>query len=126
MHVVYKIWLDLNGMAFGEGPYRLLKGVETTGSLLQAATAMEMTYRKALHLITGCERTLGFALMRRTIGGLHGGGSQLTRRAVKLMVKYEQLRAQAEETLAEAYRKHFGEPAEVLHKVTIRTRKPVK
>ena len=73
MRVVYKIWLDNNGIAFGKGPYRLLLGIKKTGSLRQAALAMEMTYTKALHIIACCERTLGFALARRKIGGLFGG-----------------------------------------------------
>ena len=33
----YKIWLDQDGKAFGQGPYHLLAGIKETGSLSQAA-----------------------------------------------------------------------------------------
>jgi molybdate transport system regulatory protein len=43
MRLIYKIWLEKNqGRAFGEGPYRLLKGVISTGSLMQSASGMGM------------------------------------------------------------------------------------
>lgn len=113
MKVVYKIWLDNDGRAFGEGPYRLLKGVEGTGSLLQAAAALGMAYSKARRLITCCERSLGFALTTRKAGGVSGGGAKVTDDAAELMRKYEKLRAQAEEAIGERYRKHFGEQIEV-------------
>ena len=37
MKVGYKIWLENNGKAFGSGPCELLKGVQETSSLNQAA-----------------------------------------------------------------------------------------
>jgi len=43
MKVVYKIWFENEGKAFGDGPYLLLKGIEKTGSLHQAALGMEMS-----------------------------------------------------------------------------------
>ena len=59
MKLAYKVWLDNEGKAFGEGPYRLLKLVEKTGSLHQAAMEMKMSYRKAwltLRAIRGAAR----------------------------------------------------------------------
>jgi molybdate transport system regulatory protein len=113
MKVVYKIWLDNSGRAFGEGPYRLLKGVEETGSLMKAATSMEMAYSKARRLISCCESSLGFALTTRKAGGVSGGGSNVTNEAARLMRKYEGLRSQAEDAIGETYRKHFGDPVEI-------------
>jgi molybdate transport system regulatory protein len=114
MKIIYKIWLENErGRAFGEGPYRLLRGIQETGSLRKAAFAMGLAYKKARFLITGCERSLGFALTRRKIGGVTGGGSEVTAEAVELMRKHEKLRAEAERTLVEAYEKHFGQSPEV-------------
>ena len=50
MQAVTKIYfLNDNGEKFfGEGPCRLLRLVEQTGSLRAAAAAMEMAYSKAL------------------------------------------------------------------------------
>lgn len=126
MKLIYKIWLrDDSGRAFGEGPYRLLKGVELTGSLLQAAADMGMAYTKARRIILCCERTLGFALTHRKVGGASGGGSEVTPQAFELMSAYESLRAEVEDAIGEAYMRHFGQliPVRVrLHKTVTRKR----
>ena len=73
------IFLDEAGEKFfGEGPCRLLHGVEETGSLRAAAQSMGMAYTKALKLVRRAEGVLGFALTTRTAGGRDGGGSSLT------------------------------------------------
>jgi molybdate transport system regulatory protein len=109
MKLTYKIWLDNNGgSAFGEGPYRLLKGVELTGSLWEAAAGLGMAYSKARRLIQGCERSLGFALTLRKKGGVSGGSSEVTTEAIELMRMYESLRPEIEDAIAETYKKHFG------------------
>ena len=57
------IFLDEAGEKFfGEGPCRLLHGVEETGSLRAAALSMGMAYTKALKLVRRAEGVLGFAL----------------------------------------------------------------
>ena len=72
-------FLDANGEKFfGEGPARLLRGVEKCGSLRSAAMAMEMAYTKALKLVKQAEAALGYPLITRTTGGKDGGGSILT------------------------------------------------
>ena len=77
MKVIYKAWIENNGhIAFGEGPYRLLKGIQETRSLWQAAAAMGMAYSKARRVLSNCERYLGFALTRRKIGGVSGRGAR--------------------------------------------------
>lgn len=55
LKVVFKVWLDNNGQAFGKGPYELLKGVEETDSLHQAANQLGMSYSKAWKLIQTME-----------------------------------------------------------------------
>lgn len=65
MKVTYKVWLDNNGKAFGDGPYELLKRVEKTGSLHQATNQMGMSYSKAWRLIRALEERLGFTLLER-------------------------------------------------------------
>ncbi len=114
MKVIYKLWLEKNGgRAFGEGPYLLLKGVETTGSLRQAAAAMGMAYSKAQRVISCCERSLGFALTHRKAGGVSGGGSEVTNDATELMRKHEALRTDIEGAIGEIYRTHFGQSVQV-------------
>ena len=108
MKVVHKIWLDNNGKAFGEGPYELLKRVEKSNSLHQAAIEMEMSYSKAWKLIQTMEKRLGFVLLDKKIGGSSGGGSRVTPKAKDLMKRYGRLEKDAKEAIDIIYRKHFG------------------
>ena len=82
MKPVTKITLtDDNGMKFfGEGPCRLLRCVEKTGSLRAAAMEMEMVYSKACKLLKQAESALGYPLTMRSAGGKDGGGSKQPRR----------------------------------------------
>ena len=108
MRVVYKVWLVRGGKAFGDGPYDLLKGIEQTGSLHQAAAAMGMSYSKAWRLLQTIEKRLGFTLIERKTGGPSGGGSQITPKAKTFMRRYEKFRAEVKELTGQAYQKHFG------------------
>jgi molybdate transport system regulatory protein len=108
MKVAYKVWLDQDGKAFGDGPYDLLSRVEKTKSLHQAAHQMGMAYSKAWHLIRTIERRLGFTLLERKVGGQSGGGSQLTPMAKNLMKDYKQFRNDVKEAIGKIYQRHFG------------------
>ena len=108
MKVAYKVWLDRQGKAFGDGPYDLLKRVEGTESLHQAAHQIHMSYSKAWRLIRTLEGRLGFALLERKVGGQSGGGSQLTPRAKDLLSRYEGFRKDVKGSLERIYQKHFG------------------
>jgi len=83
---------DEGNKFFGEGPYRLLKLVEETGSLRSAAISMEMAYTKALKMLKRAEEVLGFPLTHRTTGGTSGGGSHLTEQGKEWLEKYEEYR----------------------------------
>ena len=83
---------DNNEKFFGEGPARLLHGIEATGSLRAAAASMDMAYTKALKLIRNGENVLGFALIRRSTGGKDGGGSCLTPEGKEWLERYEAYR----------------------------------
>ena len=77
---------------FGEGPYRLLRGVERLGSLRAAAMEQGMAYSKASRIIGRAEELLGAPLTEKRIGGSDGGGSALTPVARELMARYEAFR----------------------------------
>jgi molybdate transport system regulatory protein len=110
MKVGYKVWLDNNGKAFGDGPFELLKRVEQTKSLHQAADQMGMAYSKAWRLICTLEKRLGFALLERKVGGFSGGGSQVTPQGKTLMSHYKRFQKEVEKNLEKIYRKHFDSP----------------
>ena len=109
MKAVTKIFLyDCNGEKFfGEGPARLLHGIEETGSLRAAAISMNMAYTKALKLLNNAEAALGFSLTARTAGGKSGGGSQLTPEGKAWLVQYEKYREACVESNRKLMRQFF-------------------
>ena len=111
MKAVTKItFLDDNGEKFfGEGPARLLRGVEEYGSLRAAALSMDMAYTKALKLIRNAENALGFALIRRSAGGKDGGGSSLTEEGKEWLQRYEDYRDACKQANSQLYLEFFPE-----------------
>ena len=109
MKPVTKIVLtDDNGIKFfGEGPCRLLRCVERTGSLRAAAMEMEMAYSKASKILKQAEINLGFQLTTRSTGGKDGGGSILTHEGKRLLQQYEAYRDACIKANRELYRQYF-------------------
>lgn len=104
------LFLDENGEKFfGEGPARLLRGVETTGSLRAAAMSMDMAYTKALKLIRNAETALGFCLILRSVGGKDGGGSALTEEGKEWLERYETYRDACKLANSRLYLEYFPE-----------------
>lgn len=100
---------DDNEKFFGEGPYRLLRGIEKTGSLRAAAMEMGMSYTKALKLIDNAEKELGFSFTTRIVGGKSGGGSYLTEEGKAWVTKYEAYREACYKENQRLYDEFYGE-----------------
>ena len=100
---------DNNEKFFGEGPARLLHGIEEAGSLRAAAMSMDMAYTKALKLIRNAENALGVALIRRSTGGKDGGGSCLTPEGKEWLARYEAYRDACKEANSRLYLEFFPE-----------------
>lgn len=92
---------------FGEGPDRLLRGVEQTGSLRAAAISMGMAYSKALKLIRNAENALGVSLIQRSAGGKDGGGSRLTEEGKEWLQRYEAYRDACKQANSRLYLEFF-------------------
>ena len=109
MKVVTRItfWEQNGEKFFGEGPARLLRGIEEHGSLRSAAISMDMAYTKALKLLKNAEAALGFPLTTRTTGGKSGGGSTLTPEGKAWLSRYEAYTAACAEANREMFRKYF-------------------
>ena len=102
------IFTDDNGIKFfGEGPFRLLLGVEKTGSLRAAAMAVEMAYSKASKILKQAETNLGFPLTIRAAGGKDGGGSILTPEGKHWLRQYEAYRDACIKANQSLYRQFF-------------------
>ena len=100
---------DNNEKFFGEGPARLLHGIEKSGSLRAAAISMDMAYTKALKLIRNAENALGFVLIRRSAGGRDGGGSALTEEGKEWLARYEAYRDACKLSNSKLYLEFFPE-----------------
>lgn len=114
MLIFYKVWIINNGgRVFGEGLYRLLKEIQLTGSLREAASGLGMAYSKAHRVISTCERNIGFTLTEKKVGGISGGGSEVTEAGIQLVETYERFCKKIEKGIKKSYMKHFGQFIEV-------------
>lgn len=100
---------DQDQKFFGEGPFRLLRGVEETGSLHAASMQMGMAYTKALKLLKNAENALNCQLTMRTTGGRDGGGSRLTPEGEEWLRKYEAYRDACVQANSKLYLEFFPE-----------------
>jgi len=88
-----KLWLESEGERFfGPGPLELLEQIEETGSISNAAKAMNMSYKKAWELINHLNAQTNFPIVVPQAGGEKGGGSTLTCEALELIKYYKALR----------------------------------
>lgn len=109
LHCKLKIRLAKEELFFGPGVEALLKLTNEHASLNAACKQMNLSYTKALRMIQGTEKNLGFKVLERKIGGSGGGGSRLTTECIKFLEKYEAFEAELEEKADELFDKHFSE-----------------
>jgi molybdate transport system regulatory protein len=109
MEIRSKIWLEIKGEpVFGSGRQALLQSIDRHGSINQAAKDIHISYRKALSYIQNMEKRLGIKMVKRKIGGRHGGGATLTKKAQELIDKYERLEHGINRILDRRYAEVFG------------------
>jgi molybdate transport system regulatory protein len=89
-----KLWIELDGrVVLSAYRARLLRLIEETGSLAEAAERMQLSYRRAWGKIRDVEGILGVRLVQSDTGGAGGGGSRLTPEAADLLRRYEAFEA---------------------------------
>lgn len=92
LQVKFKVWFEKDGEPImGQGLESLLKAVDETGSIYQAAKKLGMNYRKAFFMIREMENRIGKKLTESYRGGHTRGGSTLTDTAKKLLDHYEKV-----------------------------------
>ena len=90
--VAVKVWLEAAGAhVFGSGLADLLDQIARSGTLQEAAKALNMSYRYAWTLIGVAEEHLGRPLILRHAGGAHGGSSALSDEGTRLLCVFRQL-----------------------------------
>lgn len=74
-----RIWIESQNKVFlGEGRVQLLKAIDETGSLSKAAKSLNISYKKAWHLIDSVNKSAKQPVTINSIGGKGGGGAELT------------------------------------------------
>ena len=105
----FKLWLSTKNAegVFGDGKWRLLKAIESTGSLTAASKMLGISYRKAWGDLKKAEKHLGISLVRKQRGGKAGGKTSLTKEGKKWIVAYGKFRNDVKKTVDKSHKKYF-------------------
>ncbi|MDB6093116.1 MAG: putative molybdenum transport protein [Verrucomicrobia bacterium] len=79
--------------AFGPGKAALLEEIERTGSISDAAKAMEMSYMKAWKLVQSLDRVFPEPLIEKRRGGHTRGGATLSATGRRVLALYREMEA---------------------------------
>lgn len=95
----------------GESPsgrrrFELLQAIAATGSIVQAAKAVGMSYKGAWDAVEALNNGADEALVHRMAGGKRGGGTRLTERGRELLSLYEKLREEQQGMVSRIEREH--------------------
>ena len=107
----FKLWLstgDIEG-AFGDGKWRLLQAIESTGSLTAASESLRISYRKAWGDLQKAQEVLNKPLVEKHRGGTKGGQSALTEQGKQWLKAYTRFRSDIEKATEKAFQKYIME-----------------
>ncbi len=107
----FKLWLsseDAEGV-FGDGKWRMLKTIDTKGSLRAACQLLNISYRKAWGDLRKAEECLNVPLVEKQRGGIQGGQTVLTEQGKKWVKAYTRFRDDIEKAAEKAYEGHIKE-----------------
>lgn len=101
----YKIWMSTpQGKGImGDGKWKILKAIESHGSLKAATDALGITYRRTWGDLKTIEEELGIALLEKSRGGKEGGQTQLTPEGLQLIAAFDELHAKADVFMDELF-----------------------
>jgi molybdate transport system regulatory protein len=107
----FKLWLsseEAEGV-FGDGKWRMLKSIDTEGSLRAASQSLHISYRKAWGDLRKAEQCLNVPLVEKRRGGIQGGQTALTEQGKKWVKAYTGFRTDIERAIEKAYERHIKE-----------------
>ncbi len=88
-----RVKVRLSGGVIGPGKIALLEHVAREGSISAAARCMDMSFRRAWHLIGSLDEALGRPVLETEVGGSGGGGARLTAFGRELVARYREAMA---------------------------------
>jgi molybdate transport system regulatory protein len=104
-----KVWLESEGRyAFGFGISEILQAVDRAGSIKQAASDLDKSYRYVWGRIKAAERVLGRPLVLTQVGGKGVQRSSLTPLARQLMTDFLALRRHLMDVAQGEFAQFFG------------------
>jgi len=87
-----RIWIEFEDhVLLGEGRVQLLKAIDDTGSLSQAAKSLNISYKKAWDLIDSVNKSAKEPLTITSTGGKGGGGAELTQYGKSLISAFDNI-----------------------------------
>ena len=99
--VAVRVWIQRGGKTvLGESLADLLSAIEQTNSISAAARLLGISYRHAWKLVQDGNAAAGEPLVAAAVGGLKGGGAQLTPRGKSSLEVFEQLQGLVRGTAA--------------------------
>lgn len=97
-----RIWIEFEDhVLLGEGRVQLLKAIDETGSLSQAAKSLNISYKKAWDLIDSVNKSAKKPLTVTSTGGKGGGGAELTEYGKRLISAFDDINKNCWEFLDE-------------------------
>lgn len=87
-----RIWIEFEDkVLLGEGRVQLLKEIDKTGSLSQAAKEIDISYKKAWELLNSINLSAKQPVTINSVGGKGGGGAELTEYGKSLISAFEEI-----------------------------------
>lgn len=97
-----RFWLEKNGSTYlASGRIDLLKQLAKFGSISGAAEAMGISYHHAWSMVDKMNELAKEPLIIATPGGKGGGGTELTEKGKMVLAKFEEIRNNFQELIAE-------------------------
>ena len=102
-------------IAMGPGKADLLEAILETGSISAAGRKLGMSYRRAWLLVDEMNKCFLGPLVHARLGGVHGGGADVTDLGKEALRRYRELQDRAWEAVKMPYKRYvdlLGDPLE--------------
>lgn len=99
-----RVWLETSNEAnrfMGIGRLELLDHIQRTGSINQAAKAMNMSYKRAWELVHSMNTLADAPLVTTQTGGEKGGGALITNEGERYLTYYRELQGRFRQFLTD-------------------------